>query len=102
MLTLASMPILERAYELLTAHPHIAVEISGHTSSEGDPERNVALSQARVDAVKAYLVDRAIAADRIKTVGHGAADPVADNTTEADRRKNRRIEFRIIGGADAK
>jgi outer membrane protein OmpA-like peptidoglycan-associated protein len=101
-ITMVSKPILERAFELLDSHPHVVVEISGHTSSEGDPARNVALSQARADAVKAYLVDKGISADRIKTAGHGAEDPVADNTSDAGRRKNRRIEFRILEGGDGK
>jgi outer membrane protein OmpA-like peptidoglycan-associated protein len=101
-ITTVSRPILERAFDLLDAHPHVVVEISGHTSSEGDPARNVALSQARADAVKAYLVNKGIAEDRIKTIGHGAEDPVSDNTSDGGRRKNRRIEFRIVEGADGK
>jgi len=53
-------------------------------------------SLARAEAVKAYLVQRGIEGARIQTVGHGADLPLADNTTEDGRRKNRRIEFHIL------
>jgi OOP family OmpA-OmpF porin len=56
----------------------------------------MALSLARAEAVKAALVKRGIAANRILTVGHGAAAPIADNATDEARKKNRRIEFRIM------
>jgi outer membrane protein OmpA-like peptidoglycan-associated protein len=92
----ASASILEAAYALLHDHDDLAVEISGHTSSEGDAARNEQLSLARAEAVKAYLVRRGIAADRISAVGRGSADPIADNATEDGRVKNRRIEFRVI------
>ena len=74
----------------------LAVEISGHTSAEGNHDRNAQLSLARAEAVKAYLVKRGIAAERILTVGHGSDVPVADNGSEDGRRHNRRIEFRIL------
>jgi len=92
----ASTPILDRAYEILAANPAITVEISGHTSSEGGNERNLPLSQRRADAVKDYLVRRGIAATRITAIGHGANLPIGDNATDEGRRKNRRIEFRIV------
>jgi OOP family OmpA-OmpF porin len=92
----ASEPILEAAYTLLHDHDDLAVEISGHTSSEGDAAHNEGLSLSRAQAVKAYLVHRGIAAERITAVGKGSADPIADNSTEEGRVKNRRIEFRVV------
>jgi outer membrane protein OmpA-like peptidoglycan-associated protein len=94
-----SYAIMERAHEMLAKHPALTVEISGHTSSEGDADRNLKLSLARAEAVKAYLVGRGTEAARIQTVGHGSAVPVAENTTEEGRKKNRRIEFHILDGA---
>lgn len=91
-----SAPILERAYQLLEDNPTLSIEISGHTSSEGNADRNLALSLDRAEAVKGYLVKRGIAADRILTVGHGSQQPIADNATDEGRRKNRRIEFRLM------
>ena len=91
-----SAPILERAYAILKDNPTLSIQISGHTSSEGNPDRNLALSLSRAEAVKTYLVKRGIAEDRIQTVGHGSDMPVGDNTTEEGRKQNRRIEFRIL------
>jgi outer membrane protein OmpA-like peptidoglycan-associated protein len=93
-----SAPILERAYALLVATPGISIEVAGHTSSEGDSERNLKLSLARAEAVKSYLVKRGIADDRIQTVGHGEDMPIADNRTFDGRKLNRRIELRILTG----
>jgi OOP family OmpA-OmpF porin len=92
----ASTPILERAYQLLEDNPNIWIEISGHTSSDGDADRNLELSLHRAEAVKAYLVTRGILDTRILTVGHGSDVPLGDNRTDDGRRKNRRIEFRIL------
>lgn len=91
-----SAPIMEKAYELLTKHPEISVEISGHTSAEGDRDRNLHLSLQRAEAVKSYLVGRGISADRIQTVGYGPDKPIRDNATEDGRRQNRRIEFHLL------
>lgn len=92
----ASAALLERAFQILRDNPQLNVEISGHTSSEGNPQFNFDLSLRRAKAVKDHLVKRGIADGRILTVGHGADVPVAENTTDEGRRKNRRIEFRIV------
>jgi outer membrane protein OmpA-like peptidoglycan-associated protein len=92
----ASAPILERAFAILKDNANISIEISGHTSAEGDPDRNLSLSLRRAEAVKAYLTRRGIAESRILTIGHGSDVPVADNATAEGRAKNRRIEFRIL------
>ena len=92
----ASAPILDRAFQILRDNPSLYVEVSGHTSSEGVPDKNLELSLRRAQAVKDYLVKRGIAAGRILTVGHGSDVPVADNKTEDGKKKNRRIEFRIL------
>ena len=97
---IASAPLLERAYEILHANPTISIEIAGHTSSDGDPDRNQLLSLQRAEAVKKYLVGRGIEAARILTVGHGSDEPVADNRTDAGRKQNRRIELRILVPSD--
>ena len=91
-----SAPILERAYQILVANPDWSIEIAGHTSSEGDADRNLELSLHRAEAVRTWLVRRGVDAKRILTVGHGSQEPIGDNRTEDGRRKNRRIEFRIL------
>jgi outer membrane protein OmpA-like peptidoglycan-associated protein len=95
-ISIDSAPIMERAYQMLSKHPELNVEISGHTSSEGDPDRNLKLSLARAEAVKAYLVGRGIDATRMQTVGVGSEKPTASNGTDDGRRKNRRMEFHIL------
>jgi len=71
----------------------VQVEISGHTDSVGSEEYNQALSLRRAQAVKNWLVQKGIAANRMKTVGKGENEPVASNDTAEGRAKNRRIEF---------
>ncbi|HDR15234.1 MAG TPA: OmpA family protein [Desulfobacteraceae bacterium] len=92
-LTPDSRYILEEAYNALVASPDVQVEISGHTDSVGSEEYNQALSLRRAQAVKNWLVQKGIAANRMKTVGKGENEPVASNDTAEGRAKNRRIEF---------
>ena len=72
------------------------IELAGHTDSDGSAESNLKLSQDRAAAVKAYLVSKGISASRIQTVGYGESRPVAQNSSEAGRAKNRRTEVRVI------
>jgi OOP family OmpA-OmpF porin len=79
----------------LHTYPSISLEISGHTSSEGDAAVNQRLSQERADAVKQWLVDNGVPPERLTTRGAGPDEPIADNKTAAGREKNRRIEFKV-------
>ena len=91
-----SNAVLGGAVKVLLEFTSVGIEISGHTSSEGDPAFNDKLSQERADAVKQWLVERGVGAERIKTRGVGSAEPIADNKTNAGRAKNRRIEFKVL------
>ncbi len=91
-----SKRVLGNAGKVLTTYPSIRLEISGHTSSEGDEAFNQKLSQDRADSVKQWLVDNGIPPERIKTRGAGPSEPIADNKTAAGREKNRRIEFKVL------
>jgi len=73
------------------------IEIAGHTDAVGPAEYNQALSEKRAEAVKAYLVEHGIAADRISVVGYGESDPRDTNDTVEGRRRNRRVEIRVTG-----
>ena len=92
----SSKKTLNAAAKILREYAAIRIRIEGHTDDRGKRERNLALSQKRADAVKWYLVDQGIAADRIETVGHGPDLPRASNKTNKGRGQNRRIEFHIL------
>ncbi len=83
---------LDSVVEYLTHKKSVKIEISGHTDNVGNKKTNKALSQKRAEAVRDYLVSKGIDAARIKAVGYGDAKPVAPNTTDEGRQKNRRIE----------
>ncbi len=82
--------------KVLKAYPNVAIRIEGYTDSRGDEAKNKQLSQDRAASVKKHLVEKGIATERIATAGFGPAKPVADNTTEAGRAKNRRIEAFVV------
>ena len=87
---------LDRLSTFLQANPSVNIEIAGHTDDKGDAAANLTLSQKRAQAVVAYLTKAGINPVRIKAVGYGKARPVAPNTTEENRRLNRRIEWRVL------
>lgn len=91
-----STPTLDGAVNVLKEFPTISLEISGHTSSEGDAAFNQKLSQDRADSVKQWLVDKGVPPERIRTRGAGSDEPIADNKTAAGKVKNRRIEFKVV------
>jgi len=88
---------LGKLLQVLNENPTLKVEISGYTDNTGKPEDNIKLSANRAKAVVDYLMGKNISANRLTYKGYGAAKPIADNTTEKGRAKNRRTEFMIIG-----
>ena len=70
---------------------------TGHTDSIGTDAYNQRLSLRRANAVKAYLVSKGVAADRIVVEGKGEKQPVASNSTREGRAKNRRVEIEVVG-----
>ena len=90
-----SNPALNNVVKALNENPSYTVEISGHTDNTGSAEKNQKLSEARANAVKAYLVKKGVDESRINTTGYGAEKPIADNKTAAGRAKNRRVEMEL-------
>ena len=96
-LTLESIPTLERLAYFLNNEKEINVQILGHTDSdEKCPGDNLILSQRRAEAVRAQLLARGIEAERLISTGMGHTDPIADNLSKAGKAANRRNEFLLI------
>ncbi len=95
----SSFRVLRKAVKLLEEFPALRLTISGHTDNRGARAMNVTLSQKRADSVKAYLVKKGVAADRIVAKGIGPDKPIASNKRWAGRARNRRVEFAPITGA---
>jgi OmpA-OmpF porin, OOP family len=91
-----SFEILDIVTNVLSVNTKLRVSIEGHTDNKGKASYNRKLSKRRADAVKAYLVSKGIAGDRLETVGYGPDKPITENKTRAGRAANRRVEFVII------
>ena len=81
---------------LLTENSDINIEIAGHTDSIGNEMANQILSENRAKSVKSYLVKNNINHNRISCVGYGEKQPIENNSSFENRKKNRRIEIRIF------
>lgn len=92
-----SFRILDEVASTLLVHPEVrAVEIQGHTDDVGGAEYNLDLSQRRANAVRLYLLSKGIEAGRLQAKGYGLTVPLAPNTSESGRSKNRRVQFVIV------
>lgn len=92
----SSLESLDQLAELLIKRLEYNLYVAGHTDNVGSKASNLKLSKDRANAIKTYLVEKGIDASRITTEGFGQERPVAPNTTEEGRQKNRRVEFRVI------
>jgi outer membrane protein OmpA-like peptidoglycan-associated protein len=97
---------LDTFYQLLMKYPGMSGEIMAHTDARGEAAANLQLSQRRADAVRQYLIDQGIEADRLVARGYGETQLVnhcADGVdcTDEQHQRNRRVEFRIVDLGDA-
>jgi len=76
-----------------------AFEVASHTDAEGDSAINLKLSQRRAEVVVRYLVQSGVDPERLRAVGYGESQPVADNQSADGRAANQRLEFRVLGDA---
>jgi OmpA-OmpF porin, OOP family len=81
------------AATLKTLPEHKKVRVEGHTDGQGNPKKNLELSQKRAEAVVAQLVRQGVVRERLSAQGFGKTKPIADNKTAEGRAKNRRVEF---------
>ena len=91
----ASRDQLGNIAAILKAYPAVHMKIGGYTDNTGDPQHNLKLSQDRADAVVRELVNLGVQPERLESQGYGDQYPVADNSTEEGRAKNRRISMRV-------
>ncbi len=88
---------LNKVIEFLNQYPNIKIELGGHTDNQGTPQHNQVLSENRARAVYDYLVNVGkISPSRLTYKGYGQYKPIATNSTEEGRAKNRRTELKII------
>jgi OOP family OmpA-OmpF porin len=92
-LTPAGIALLDELLVPLVEFSAVPVEIAGHADSQGSADRNLELSRRRAQAVLDYFVSRGEDPERFVAIGYGDTRPIADNSTEEGRQKNRRIEF---------
>jgi outer membrane protein OmpA-like peptidoglycan-associated protein len=90
-----SLPYLDKLADTLLKAKNWTIEIQGHTDDKGSDDYNLKLSQNRADAVKKYLISKGIVADTITSKGFGESVPLVANDIDANRKKNRRVEFKI-------
>ena len=95
-LSASSLVVLDEVAKQLVAVPELKIEIAGHTDSKGTRIRNIRLSLARAEAVRAYLVMQGVPAERLTARGYGPDKPVASNAGPNGRAMNRRVELRRL------
>jgi outer membrane protein OmpA-like peptidoglycan-associated protein len=92
-----SYPLLKQyAKALKTGLRDAKIEIGGHTDSKGSWGYNKSLSKRRANAVKRFLISQRVSSQQLKVIGYGEDKPIATNSTDSGRAKNRRVEFKLV------
>jgi outer membrane protein OmpA-like peptidoglycan-associated protein len=91
----AQQRLSDVAEAIVAQDPESKIVVEGYTDSQGSQASNMTLSQRRAESVRAFLVSRGVAADRIRAIGYGPAKPIADNRSPEGRANNRRVEIVI-------
>lgn len=91
----SSYPMLNEVAKIFIENTNYMIEVQGHTDNVGKYEYNLELSEKRAQAVRTYLIEQGVPADRLTAHGYGSDKPIADNQTKAGRDQNRRVEFNI-------
>ncbi|HKR03329.1 MAG TPA: OmpA family protein [Bacteroidia bacterium] len=95
-LSAQSQDALSKFSQSLQNNAETKIVISGHTDNTGTDAINEPLSGKRAESVANYLISKGVSRDRMTTVGNGSKQPVADNSTDEGRTKNRRVEIVIV------
>lgn len=91
-----ALQTLQEVVAHLRKNPDLTVEVSAHTDSQSTALGNMAVTQARADVVRNYLLSQGVNATQVKAQGYGSARPLASNDTEEGRAQNRRIEITVF------
>ena len=91
-----SYETLDEVVTLLQENPAVEIEVAGHTDNQGRADLNLTLSRERAAAVRRYLIEQGVDANRITQQGYGGTRPLVSNAIEEERSKNRRVEFTIL------
>ncbi|CAD5267694.1 MULTISPECIES: OmpA family protein [unclassified Imperialibacter] len=92
----SSFEELDRLVDWLNERPNMVIQLEGHTDFEGSDAANMELSLERVNAVKDYLISKNIKKNRVQTKAFGGTQPLTLERTDEDKRRNRRVEVRVI------
>jgi outer membrane protein OmpA-like peptidoglycan-associated protein len=95
-LTPDSREQLSNLAAILNAYPSVRFKVGGYTDNTGDPAANMKLSTDRANSVRNDLMALGVSADRMTAEGYGDQHPIADNSTEEGRARNRRISIRLL------
>ena len=87
---------LDQIVAMLSASDDMRIQLEGHTDWQGNAKQNLKLSERRVEAVKNYIVNKGISKKRIKTKAFGGTKPLSRARDAESRKKNRRVEVRIL------
>lgn len=87
---------LDELAAMMKDNTKVMIQLEGHTDNVGNAQKNMELSQDRVEAVKKYLVSKGVAKDRVKTKAFGGTQPISTKKTEEARALNRRVEMRVL------
>lgn len=91
----SSCSYIDKIVSIMKEYPSYRLVVSGHTDAGGSAAVNFKVSKRRAMAVVDYMVEHGIYPSRLKSFGHGGTQPIADNKSEAGRKLNNRIEFKV-------
>lgn len=87
---------LDQIAQSLSQYPNSLIDVYGHTDSTGSDQYNQTLSENRARTVANYLTMQGVSAARVRSQGFGETMPIGDNATDEGRRRNRRVEIKIV------